>query len=111
MELNEQNIKAALTKVVEPDLKKDIVELNLVTDIVRKNAKYTILGNHDAAVAGRMDYSYYYDAAREALDYHRRILSDENMEWLRNLSYIERDEGQMIHRAFLLSVNKKINLS
>ena len=30
---------------------------------------FTILGNHDAAVAGRMDYSYYYDAAREALDW------------------------------------------
>jgi predicted phosphodiesterase len=30
----------------------------------------TILGNHDAAVAGRMDYSYYYEAARQALDYH-----------------------------------------
>ena len=30
----------------------------------------TILGNHDAAVAGRMDYSYYYEAARHALDTH-----------------------------------------
>ena len=39
---------------------------NECADIVRKNAKHTILGNHDAAVAGRMDYSYYYDAAREA---------------------------------------------
>ncbi|EDM78220.1 bis(5'nucleosyl)-tetraphosphatase, ApaH [Plesiocystis pacifica SIR-1] len=66
---------------------------NECADIVRKNAKHTILGNHDAAVAGRMDYSYYYDAAREALDYHRRILSDENMEWLRNLAYMEKDEG------------------
>jgi diadenosine tetraphosphatase ApaH/serine/threonine PP2A family protein phosphatase len=65
---------------------------NECCDIVRKNAKYTILGNHDAAVAGRMDYSYYYDAAREALDYHRRILTDENMTWLRSLSYIEKDD-------------------
>ena len=37
-------------------------------DKVRKLTRHTILGNHDAAVSGRMDYSYYYDAAREALD-------------------------------------------
>jgi diadenosine tetraphosphatase ApaH/serine/threonine PP2A family protein phosphatase len=65
---------------------------NECCDIVRKNAKFTILGNHDAAVAGRMDYSYYYDAAREALDYHSRVLTEENMGWLRGLPYIERDE-------------------
>lgn len=65
---------------------------NQCCEIVRNNAKYTILGNHDAAVAGRMDYSYYYDAAREALDYHSRILAEENMEWLRTLPYIEKDD-------------------
>ena len=34
---------------------------------VRELCEFSLLGNHDAAVAGRMDYSYYYDAAREAL--------------------------------------------
>ena len=37
---------------------------NECADLVRRVAKLTILGNHDAAVAGRMDYSYYYEAAR-----------------------------------------------
>ena len=60
-------------------------------DHVRKATRYTILGNHDAAVAGRMDYSYYYDAAREALDWHSRQLTGENMNWLRKLNYFERD--------------------
>jgi len=60
---------------------------NLCADIVRTQAKATVLGNHDAAVAGRMDYSYYYDAARTALDRHIEMLSEENMEWLRNLPY------------------------
>lgn len=54
---------------------------------VRSVAKHTILGNHDAAVAGRMDYSYYYDAAREALNLHSELLSEENMEWLKALPY------------------------
>ena len=34
---------------------------------MRSKVSHTILGNHDAAVAGRMDYSYYYHAARHAL--------------------------------------------
>jgi predicted phosphodiesterase len=46
---------------------------NECCDIVRGITRYTILGNHDAAVAGRMDYSYYYDAAREALDLHAGV--------------------------------------
>lgn len=61
-------------------------------DKVRSLAKYTILGNHDAAVAGRMDYSYYYDAARDALDLHASLISKENMQWLKSLPYSERDD-------------------
>ena len=60
---------------------------NECADIIRKLAKITILGNHDAAVAGRMDYSYYYEAARHALDQHARVLTKENHEWLKALPY------------------------
>jgi diadenosine tetraphosphatase ApaH/serine/threonine PP2A family protein phosphatase len=55
--------------------------------LVREVAEATLLGNHDAAVAGRMDYAYYYDAARHALTWHAEILHPENMEWLRQLPY------------------------
>lgn len=67
---------------------------NECCDVVRSLAAFTILGNHDAAVAGRMDYSYYYDAARQALDFHAEVLSKENMEWLRSLPY-HRREGDL----------------
>jgi predicted phosphodiesterase len=60
---------------------------NECCDMVRKVSAHTILGNHDAAVAGRMDYSYYYDAARQALDLHAEMLTGENMAWLRKLPY------------------------
>jgi diadenosine tetraphosphatase ApaH/serine/threonine PP2A family protein phosphatase len=63
---------------------------NECADLVRKVAKKTILGNHDAAVAGRMDYSYYYEAARQALDTHAGMLSSENAAWLKTLPYKER---------------------
>ena len=55
--------------------------------LVRSKAAHTILGNHDAAVAGRMDYSYYYHAARHALDLHARLLAPEHMQWLKTLPY------------------------
>src|SRR5881396_3883419 len=60
---------------------------NECCDVVRELVVATILGNHDAAVAGRMDYSYYYEAARHALDTHAQMLSTENMQWLRSLPY------------------------
>ena len=60
---------------------------NECADVVRGLVEATILGNHDAAVAGRMDYSYYYEAARHALDTHAQMISSENMEWLKKLPY------------------------
>jgi diadenosine tetraphosphatase ApaH/serine/threonine PP2A family protein phosphatase len=70
---------------------------NECADIIRRIAKVTILGNHDAAVAGRMDYSYYYPAARHALDLHAAMLSPENLEWLRQLPYIHNIDGTQVH--------------
>jgi diadenosine tetraphosphatase ApaH/serine/threonine PP2A family protein phosphatase len=64
---------------------------NECCDVVRNLVEFTILGNHDAAVAGRMDYSYYYDAAKQALDYHAESLSKENMDWLKSLPYSRRE--------------------
>src|SRR6202042_2695751 len=58
--------------------------------LIRARTAHTILGNHDAAVAGRMDYSYYYHAARHALDTHAAMLSPENAAWLRSLTYQEK---------------------
>jgi predicted phosphodiesterase len=63
---------------------------NECADIVREVARFTILGNHDAAVAGRMDYSYYYEAARHALDVHAELLTPANTSWLKSLPYSER---------------------
>src|SRR5688572_6840673 len=55
--------------------------------LVRSGTEVTLLGNHDAAVAGRMDSSFYNDAARHGLDWSASVLSDENLEWLRSLPY------------------------
>jgi len=57
---------------------------------IRELAQVTLLGNHDAAVSGRMDYSYYYEAARRALDWTAQSLSADNLAWLRSLPYTDR---------------------
>ncbi len=59
---------------------------------VRELAAVTLLGNHDAAVAGLMDYAYYYEAAREALDWTERRLAPAHLAWLRGLPYAHRIE-------------------
>ncbi len=56
-------------------------------NIVRPLVKHCIVGNHDAAVSGRMEYDFYYDAAKHALDHHKSLLSESNIAWLRNLPY------------------------
>lgn len=63
---------------------------NPCCDLIRSVCEVTLLGNHDAAVAGRMDYSFYYDAARHALDWSANNITDENLEWLKSLPFTYR---------------------
>lgn len=63
---------------------------NPCCELVRSITEVTLLGNHDAAVSGRMDYSFYYDAARHALDWSASVISDENLHWLEGLPYTYR---------------------
>ena len=72
---------------------------NAACDLVRRKCEFAVLGNHDAAVAGRMDYSYYYAAAREVLDWTALHLSRENMAWLRSLPYTRAEEDVMYGHA------------
>ncbi len=64
---------------------------NEACNLMRSLVAQAVLGNHDAAVAGRMDYSYYYYAARQVLDKHAQILEAKNMEWLKSLPYDYRE--------------------
>ena len=60
---------------------------NEVCSIIRELSDVTLLGNHDAAVAGFFDFSYYYPAAREALLWTQDVLDDEHRNWLGSLPY------------------------
>ena len=67
--------------------------VNECCELVRARAEVTLLGNHDAAVAGRMDYSFYYDAARHALDWTAARIEPTHLEWLRSLPYSHQLDG------------------
>ncbi|GAB4300072.1 MAG: metallophosphoesterase family protein [Myxococcota bacterium] len=61
---------------------------NECCELIREHTNFSILGNHDAAVSGRMDYNYYYEAARKALDWCRHSLKEDNLRWLEQNPYI-----------------------
>lgn len=62
--------------------------------IVRERVRHTVIGNHDAAVSGKMDYAYYYDTARTALDYHAALVSPDNKAWLLSRPFILHDDDR-----------------
>lgn len=76
---------------------------NEVCDRIRPMADVAIIGNHDAAACGRIDFADYYDAARHALRWSSERLSPENRDWLNGLPFkvrhgdIEFCHGAPIH--------------
>ncbi|MDA3864339.1 MAG: metallophosphoesterase family protein [Deltaproteobacteria bacterium] len=61
---------------------------NRCCDLVRPLVDFSIMGNHDAAVCGKMDYNYYYEACRFVLDLHSSQLSKQNQKWLQQNPFI-----------------------
>ena len=61
-----------------------------VASAIRAKAAFTLAGNHDDAVSGRLDASNFIDLAADAVSRHRESLSDENLAWLKSLPYTYR---------------------
>ena len=55
--------------------------------MIRARAAFTLAGNHDDAVSGRLDASDFIDLAADAVSRHREALSEENLAWLKSLPY------------------------
>ena len=56
--------------------------------LLREYVDTTVLGNHDAAVAGRMNFDYYRPSAKHALETHRSLISEASLQWLNELPYV-----------------------
>lgn len=76
---------------------------NEVCERIRPMVDVAIIGNHDAAACGRIDFSEYYDAARQALQWSADQLSPENKAWLYGLPFksrhgdVEFSHGSPVH--------------
>jgi diadenosine tetraphosphatase ApaH/serine/threonine PP2A family protein phosphatase len=64
---------------------------NECCELVREKVSFSLLGNHDAAVAGRMSLEWYHPPARAALEWTRHELDDDNRAWLASLPYTVRE--------------------
>ncbi|MBP5510290.1 MAG: metallophosphoesterase family protein [Kiritimatiellae bacterium] len=64
-----------------------------VLESVYRHVHVTLMGNHDAAVAGIFDPSVFTDRAQAAVVYHRERLSANALAWLRRLPYLHAEGG------------------
>lgn len=55
---------------------------------IRMSAAFTLAGNHDDAVSGKIDASDFIGLAADAVSRHREALSEENLAWLRSLPHV-----------------------
>ena len=55
---------------------------------IRRTAAVTLAGNHDDAVAGRLDASDFIDLAADAVARHREAISTGDLDWLKSLPYV-----------------------
>jgi len=73
---------------------------NAVVEEVREIKNLTcLLGNHDVAVIGRIPFESFNGDARRALEYHEKVLSADNMEYLRSLpqNLKVREDASLVH--------------
>jgi len=64
-----------------------------ITEAIRKHASVMVLGNHDAAACGRMDTSLFNDNAREAIEWTADQLSEDDLQYLKQLPEKARPDG------------------
>ncbi|HEY4716990.1 MAG TPA: metallophosphoesterase family protein [bacterium] len=63
---------------------------NECCDIVREIADVSLIGNHDAACCGRLDPKWFVDHARIAIEWCMKVITRENLDWLKGLGYTYR---------------------
>lgn len=66
-------------------------EPNECCDVLRREAQVSLLGNHDAVVAGLLDRSWFALHARLAAEWTTRVLRPDHLQWLANLPDMHRE--------------------
>ncbi len=69
---------------------------NLCVEVVREQPQLTcLMGNHDAAVIGRIPFSAFNGDARRSLEYQERVLNADNLDFLRSLPEAAKVRGEV----------------
>jgi predicted phosphodiesterase len=69
--------------------------------IVRERTSVVVAGNHDYGAVGKQALDYFNSAAREAVLWTGKQLSDEDRRWLSNLPLVHRSkEYELVHASF-----------
>ena len=62
---------------------------NACTEILRERARILLAGNHDRAAVGMSDFTFFNPAAKAAIKWTIKVLSERNIEFLRSLPLTE----------------------
>lgn len=68
-------------------------------EIVRRRATVSLIGNHDAAVAGLTSLEFFNEFARSAVDWTTAHLDDGQIDYLGSLPYTQRTAGLLLVHA------------
>ncbi len=67
-------------------------------EIIRERADAVVAGNHDWAVAGKVDTTYFNSDARDSVEWTRAQLSEEQVSWLAELPLVTQvDDISLVH--------------
>ncbi len=67
-------------------------------EIIRAREIPTVLGNHDAGVAGRLSTRFFRDPNRKLIELTKELISEDDVAWLSSLPYVlENDSWVAVH--------------
>lgn len=66
---------------------------------VRTLCRAAVLGNHDAALTGHTPIHFFNSYARDAIEWSERIITEDNLEFLKSLPLTHREDGLLMVHA------------
>jgi len=73
--------------------------------------KIIVLGNHDAALIGKLDIKWFNDLAKKALELSKEVLGEENIEWFKSITDVSVGDKFTVVHGSLKSPLKEYLLS
>lgn len=75
------------------------VHVNECVQLVRENAEFTVMGNHDSVAAGLESAQKFNQYARTAIEWTSEHLDEDHYAWLRKLPYFIEQDGYFFTHA------------